>query len=567
MKLMRVNETLSVSGQINEQDLDALAAEGIQLVVCNRPDGESAEQPEFSALQQAAERLGLEIIDMPFKSGEMQQEHIAAFTDIIKSDKKVHAYCRTGNRSFCLYAAVHASTEAPEAEIMAKAKEVGFDVTAVVSPYYSESKVNSQDNVVDLKTSAKPSYDVAILGAGSGGIAAAASILKRNSKLRVAVIDPATEHFYQPGWTMVGGGVFDAATTRRSMQSLIPRGVAWLQQSVVGFAPKDNEIELDNGDRVHYSQLIVAPGLTLDWAGVKGLAESLGKNGVTSNYSYQHAPYTWELVQKTKQGKAIFTQPPMPIKCAGAPQKALYLSCDHWRRVGVLKDIDVNFFNAGGVLFGVADYVPALQSYIDKYEAKVHYSHNLQEIDGENKVAHFKKAGGEGEDEIISQEFDMIHVCPPQRAPKFVADSELADAGGWLEVDQFSLQHKRFDNVWGLGDVMNTPNAKTMAAVRKQVPVVAQNLVDSLAGRDIHCAYDGYGSCPLTVERGKIVLAEFGYGGKIIPTFPTWMLQGKKPTRRAWALKKDILPGIYWGAMLKGREWLASSEELEKARA
>jgi sulfide:quinone oxidoreductase len=436
-----------------------------------------------------------------------------------------------------------------------------------VSPYYSESKVNSQDNVVDLKTRAKPSYDVAIVGAGSGGIAAAASILKRNSKLRVAIIDPATEHFYQPGWTMVGGGVFDAATTRRSMQSLIPRGVTWLQQSAVGFAPKDNEIELDNGDRVHYSQLIVAPGLTLDWAGVKGLAESLGKNGVTSNYSYQHAPYTWELVHKTKQGKAIFTQPPMPIKCAGAPQKALYLSCDHWRRAGVLKDIDVNFFNAGGVLFGVPDYVPALQSYIDKYEAKVHYSHNLQEIDGENKVAHFKKAGGEGEDEIISQEFDMIHVCPPQRAPKFVADSELADAGGWLEVDQFSLQHKRFDNVWGLGDVMNTPNAKTMAAVRKQVPVVAQNLVDSLAGRDIHCAYDGYGSCPLTVERGKIVLAEFGYGGKIIPTFPTWMLQGKKPTRRAWALKKDILPGIYWGAMLKGREWLAGSEELEKARA
>jgi sulfide:quinone oxidoreductase len=69
------------------------------------------------------------------------------------------------------------------------------------------------------------------------------------------------------------------------------------------------------------------------------------------------------------------------------------------------------------------------------------------------------------------------------------------------------------------------------------------------------------------VERGKIVLAEFGYGGKIIPTFPTWMLQGKKPTRRAWALKKDILPSIYWGAMLKGREWLAGPEELEKTRA
>ena len=566
MKLMQVNEQLSVSGQLNEQDLETLAAEGVQLIVCNRPDAEAAEQPEFAQIEQAAQKLGLEIINMPFKSGEMQPEHIAAFTDIIKSDKKVHAYCRTGNRSFCLYAAAHASTGKPEPEILAQAKEIGFDVTAVISPYYSENRMNSQTNVVDLKTTAKPFYDVVIVGAGSGGIAAASSLRKRNSSLRIALIDPASAHYYQPGWTMVGGGIFDVNTTNRSMQSLIPRGVTWIQQSVTAFSPKDNEVELNNGDRVHYSQLIVAPGLTLDWGAVEGLEESLGKNGVTSNYSYKYAPYTWELVQQTSKGKAIFTQPPMPIKCAGAPQKALYLSCDHWRRAGVLKDVDVHFFNAGGVLFGVADYVPALQSYIDKYEAKVHYSHNLQAIDGENKVAHFKKAGGEGEDEVVSQEFDMIHVCPPQRAPKFVADSELSDDAGWLDVDPFTLRHKQFSNVWGLGDVMNTTNAKTMAAVRKQVPVVAQNLIDTLDGRDLHCGYDGYGSCPLTVERGKIVLAEFGYGGKIIPTFPTWMLQGMKPTRRAWTLKKDILPGVYWGAMLKGREWLAGPEELEKLR-
>lgn len=361
---------------------------------------------------------------------------------------------------------------------------------------------------------------------------------------------------------MVGGGVFEAPTTRRDMQGLMPSGTDWIQEHVAKFHPADNTVELANGDLIGYGQLIVAPGLKLNWSAIDGLEETLGKNGVTSNYRYDLAPYTWELVKSLKQGKALFTQPPMPIKCAGAPQKAMYLSCDHWKKSGALKDIDVHFFNAGAVLFGVADYVPALQSYVDSYGADVHFTHTLTAIDGDKKIAHFDKKTDDGS-EAVTMEFDMIHVCPPQCAPDFVASSELADADGWLDVDMYTLQHKKFSNVWGLGDAMNTPNAKTMAAVRKQVPVVADNLMAALAGKDLSQGYDGYGSCPLTVENGKIVLAEFGYGGKLLPTFPGWLLNGTKATHSAWILKKQILPAVYWQAMLKGREWLAAPKPLK----
>jgi sulfide:quinone oxidoreductase len=364
---------------------------------------------------------------------------------------------------------------------------------------------------------------------------------------------------------MVGGGVFDVSSTRRKTKDLIPSGVSWIKQEVLGFIPGESLVELDNGQQIAYQHLIVSPGLTLDWDAVKGLRETLGKNGVTSNYLYELAPYTWELVKELKSGKAIFTQPPMPIKCAGAPQKALYLSADHWLKNGVLKNIDIDFHNAGGVLFGVADYVPALQSYIDKYQANLRLNHNLVEIDGEKKIAYFKSANEE-DSELVAEEFDMIHVCPPQKAPDFVANSALAGDGGWMDVDQFTLRHKKFENIWGLGDVLNTPNAKTMAAVRQQVPVVAQNIYDVMAGREAGKGYDGYGSCPLTVENGKIVLAEFGYGGKLLPTFPSWLLEGTKPTRLAWILKADLLPPIYWHAMLKGREWLAAPKNLNEVK-
>ena len=569
MRIMTINDTLTVSAQVELEDLAELKAAGVTMIVCNRPDGEAQDQVSFDALSAAAEELGMTMVNIPFKAGEQSREQVEEFAQLLtkstEENEKLHAFCRTGNRSTCLWSAASVSRGMDAQEILEKAKEIGFDVSEAIKPYAGEITMDHQETATE--SVAKPSFDVVIVGAGSGGIAAAASLLKRKDDLRIAIVDPSETHYYQPGWTMVGGGVFSNTQTKRNTRDLIPSKVSWIKQSVVGFTPAENTVQLDNNLSLHYQQLIVAPGLTLNWNGIKGLKESLGKNGVTSNYSYDYSPYTWELVKNLKKGRAIFTQPPMPIKCAGAPQKALYLSGDHWYRNGVLKDIEIDFYNSGGVLFGVADYVPALQSYIDKYKAKTHFNHTLVEVDGENKRAYFTSSDPDKEGEVICEEFDMLHVCPPQKAPDFVANSELADAAGWLDVDQFTLQHKKFSNIWGLGDVMNTPNAKTMAAVRKQVPVVAANLITALKGKELDAGYDGYGSCPLTVERGKIVLAEFGYGGKLLPSFPTALIEGTRPTKAAWILKKDILPSVYWHAMLKGREWLAAPKKLKSLKS
>ena len=397
--------------------------------------------------------------------------------------------------------------------------------------------------------------DIAIVGAGAAGIAVAASLKKRQAQLSITLIDPAEKHYYQPGWTMVGRGVFTPKSTERDTASLIPKGVKWLAQAVANFDPMSNTLTLDNDDRVQYEQLVVAAGLSLNWTAVEGLAENLGKNGVTSNYTYATAPYTWELVKNLKGGRAVFTQPAMPIKCAGAPQKAMYLSADHWRKQGRIGSIQIDFCTATPGLFGVADYVPALMEYVDRYGAQLNFQTNLTKVDGERKIAVFSTPEGE-----VEKPFDLLHVCPPQCAPSFVSESALADESGWVDVDQATLQHKRFDNIWSCGDVMNAPNAKTAAAARAQAPVVAENLLAHRSAQPAALLYNGYGSCPLTVERGKIVLAEFGYGGKLLPSFPRAFLNGHKATRLAWHLKADVLPWIYWNAMLKGREWMLKNE-------
>ncbi|MGD9665474.1 MAG: FAD/NAD(P)-binding oxidoreductase, partial [Novosphingobium sp.] len=278
-------------------------------------------------------------------------------------------------------------------------------------------------------------------------------------------------------------------------------------------------------------------------------------------YRYDLAPYTRQLVSQLDKGRALFTQPPMPIKCAGAPQKAMYLACSAWEGRRVLGDLDVQFHNAGAALFGVADYVPALMETVDRYGIGLNFESNLVAVDGPGRQATFRQAGGE-----VTLDFDMLHVCPPQKGNAVVADSDLADPAGYVEVDQFSLQHTRFANVFGLGDGCSSGNAKTAAAVRQQAPVVAENLLAVIDGAPLQAGYDGYGSCPLTVERGKIVLAEFTYGGKLAPTFPSWLIDGTRPSRLSWFLKEKLLPPVYWHLMLKGHEVLAGAKPLADLR-
>ncbi|MGH0001992.1 TIGR01244 family sulfur transferase [Pseudovibrio ascidiaceicola] len=554
MDIKSISSSLSVCPQITAQDVQKIADLGFRSIVCNRPDGEGADQPVFDEIEAAAKKLGLETRYLPVISGKVSDEDAEAFGKAMNEiPRPVLAYCRTGTRCATLWSLSQAET-LTVADILAATKSAGYDMAGVVRRIANGGRTPTDR--------ADASFDVVIVGGGAAGIAVAASLKSRKSDLEIAVIDPADIHYYQPGWTMVGGGVFNASQTAKTMGSLIPRGVHWLKSAVAAFEPQDNAVILDGCRVVKYDRLVVCPGLKLDWHKVEGLVSTLGKHGVTSNYRYDLAPYTWELVSNMKEGRALFTQPPMPIKCAGAPQKALYLSGDYWRKQGVLKNIDIQFHNAGGVLFGVKDYVPALEKYIDLYNADLNFFNNLVAIDGPAKKAWFDVAKPDTPVERVEVDFDMIHVCPPQSAPDFIRVSPLADAAGWVDVDHMTLRHKTHSNIWSLGDVMNAPNAKTAAAARMQAPIVAENLVADIKGQLPSAKYNGYGSCPLTVERGKIVLAEFGYGGTLLPSFPTWLLDGTKPTRAAWILKEQILPPVYWWAMLRGKEWMIKPEKV-----
>lgn len=398
-------------------------------------------------------------------------------------------------------------------------------------------------------------HQILIVGGGTAGITVAASLRRKpgGGELDIAIVEPSDVHYYQAAFTLVGAGAYSLEKTRREVQRLLPANVKWIRDSAAAFDPENNKVELASGNTVSYDYLVVCPGLELNWEKIDGASETLGKNNVSSNYSPDHAEYTWQCIQELKPGaKALFTQAPLPFKCPGAPQKIAYLAAHHLQKKGLLKDCDLHFLPHGAAMFAVPLFAKELEKVAARYGINVQFQHNLVAVDGENKTATFEVVGGDKEGEKITMEFDMLHMTPPQSPPAAIKSSPLANEGGWVDLNQNTMQHTKYSNVFGLGDAGSTPNSKTAAAVRKQAPVVVRNLMILINGGQLDEGYDGYASCPLTTAYGKVIMAEFIYGGKVTPTFP---LDPRKERWLNWWIKVTGLPIFYWDYMLKGHEW------------
>ena len=396
--------------------------------------------------------------------------------------------------------------------------------------------------------------NVLIIGGGCAGISVAARLHSLKNDLSISIIEPSDKSLYQAAWTLVGAGAYDKDKTIKPMSEVMPSYVNWIKSYAESFSPDSNAVKTSAGDYT-YDYLIVCPGLKINYDGIAGLKDSLGKNNVCTNYDADMAVYTWECLKNLTGGNLLFTEPPMPIKCAGAPQKIAYLAADHLKKKGSLKESNLEFLCAKPVIFGVPHFQGPLNEVCDSYGIKRSFQHNLISVNGDAKEAVFKQSDKDGKTKEVTRKFDFIHVTPPQTSPDFIKDSPLADAGGWVDVDHKvgTLRHVKYENVYSLGDVMNAPNAKTGAAVRKQAPIVAHNIIKDInKSTEEYRHYDGYGACPLTVAYGKVMLAEFCYGGKVTPSFhfnPT------KPSSLYWQMKSKLFPYLQWNVMFKGKEW------------
>ena len=401
---------------------------------------------------------------------------------------------------------------------------------------------------------AKTHYRVLILGGGTAGIITA-SLLRRAGQEGIAIIEPSSQHFYQPLWTLVGAGAVARERTVRSEGDYIPQGVRWIRDRVAEVDPERQSVRTATGATITYDFLVVVAGLQLNWDAIPGLKEAIKRGDASSNYQYDLAPKTWDLIRNFKGGTALFHMPGGPIKCPGAPQKIMYLAADHFRRQGILRNVRVIYGSATGAIYGAKDYAAVLNRVVERYGIETLFNHELVEVLPERKEAIFRLKNG-GEDERAVVPYDILHAVPPQSAPDFIRQSALADPdnpqGGWVKVNKLTLQHVKYPNVFALGDVASTPNAKTGAAVAHQAPVATANLLAVLRGKEPVAQYDGYIACPIVTAYGRMLLCELDYSGKPAPRLPA--INTFKERYDMWLLKRYGLPWLYWNVLLRGKK-------------
>ncbi|NPA59099.1 MAG: NAD(P)/FAD-dependent oxidoreductase [Epsilonproteobacteria bacterium] len=431
---------------------------------------------------------------------------------------------------------------------------------------------------------------IVIVGGGLSGMSTAARLTNTLSNPDITVIEPnPLSTSYQPGQTLVGGGIWDKSEVMYNRDDFVPSGTTLIKGSVTSFDPKNNTVTVDGKQEVSYDQLIIATGLMLNFKAIEGLTgeitscnpdnaeakKTIGKNGVYSIYFQDGSEDTWKgiesLIAKAKKWKkgepklqALFTHPNTPIKCGGAPKKIMYLTHAQLEKAGVREAVELTFYPNGGKMFGVPEYHEAIVNQFKTRGFKWNYSHNLIKIDTEAKMAtfnhHWKEKGAWDEDleeygvELKSEEvqvpYDFIHVTPPMKAPDVVANSKVGSSKGWVPVKKETLQHVKFKNVWCLGDVAAVPMGKTGGSARKQYKVVVDNMIASMEGKSLDAKYHGYTVCPLITSIGTVMLAEFNWTKKPTPMVPL------DPTQERWIwwlLKVYLLKPMTQYGMLSGR--------------
>jgi len=395
-------------------------------------------------------------------------------------------------------------------------------------------------------------HQILIIGGGNAGLSVAAKLLLKDKKLDIGIIEPSEKHYYQPAWTLVGAGTFDIEDTEKSEKDFIPKNAKWIKDAASSFDPENNSVTCKSGNVFTYNVLIVVPGIQLNWQKIEGLKDTLGKHGVTTNYLFKTAPYTWELIRNFKGGTAIFTNPPTPTKCGGAPHKIMWLACDYWRKKGILDKCDVHYVSGGTILFGVPEYKATLQKTADDFGVKIHLKQSVVSVSGTDKTITFHGPDEAGNEQTKTMHFDMLHIVPPQSAPDFVAQSRLADKSpyGWVDVNPGTFQHNQYKNVFSCGDVCSAPTSRTGAAIRKEAPVMVDHIMAFLSNTTSDALYTGYSACPIPTGYGKLMLAEFDYSNKPTMTFP---FDQAKPRWSMWMLKKYALPWLYWHRILQGK--------------
>lgn len=412
--------------------------------------------------------------------------------------------------------------------------------------------------------SSKAKGKIVIIGGGAAGISMAARLKSWLDKPDITLIDPSDRQFYQPGFTLIASGVYQPDDVWRKQEDCIPSDIKWIKDSVAAVDPVWNQVTTKNNGKIAYDFLVLTPGIQINWEKVEGITQAtLGQGNAHSIYDFEGAQKTWKAIQEFSKtgGRGIYTDTYTKHKCGGAPKKICLLTEHYTRKQGTRETVDLNFYTASKELYDVPFFTPRLLEIYKERNIPINLNVRVKGVDTAAKQVHFEKIETVGDQKVYTpfvEDYDFLHFTPPMSAPDFVREAGLGwtegklAADAWVMVDKETLVHKTYPNIVSLGDVAGIPTSKTSAAIRKQVPIAAKNLISLMEGKEPAEKYDGYAACPIVTDYGHVLLCEFNYKKEAQNSFPFTLLDTSKKQWAAWLLKVYFLKPMYFYGMLNG---------------
>ncbi|MCY1718872.1 FAD/NAD(P)-binding oxidoreductase [Prolixibacteraceae bacterium Z1-6] len=409
---------------------------------------------------------------------------------------------------------------------------------------------------------------IVIVGGGAAGITMAAYLSNMLRDKDITIIEPNEIHLYQPGFTLIAAGIFNAKDVAEPTSKLIPRGVTWLKDSVQDLNPESNKVVTKSSGTISFDYLVLVPGGQMNFDLVEGISrKNLGEGNAHCIYDYDGAQRCFEAIQKLenkKETKLVFTDTYTKLKCGGAPKKITFITDSYLRKKDARTGKTFDYYNNGATLMTPDLYGDRLATLYNEKAITPHLKHRLVAVDTYGKKATFEElpeptlapTPSSANYEKVVVDYYFLHFVPPMSTPDFVKKSPLATQegdlkfGGWVDVDKETMVHNKYKNVISFGDVSSLPTSKTGAAIRMQAPIAAANLVSLMEGNEPEQKYNGYTACPIVTEYGKVLMCEFGYDKEIMPTI-SWLDPGVEKGMW-WVLKKHGLKPMYYHGMLKG---------------
>lgn len=392
----------------------------------------------------------------------------------------------------------------------------------------------------------KKHYRLVILGGGTAGISTANRILSEDKSLEndVLIIEPTVHHYFQPGWPLVGSGEMKLESTKKSMDKVMPKGAKWLQEAVERVDPVKREVTAGN-HTIEYDFLVVALGIELNYDAIEGARESIGSNGVCTNYIYEHVNYTYETLQNVKEGNIVITKPQSRIKGGVSAENSVFTMDEYIKDHD--RDVNIVFRSGRDQVFKVKKYSDKIVERLEEKKIDYKMKEELVEVRGEHKEAVFENLDT-GERHVVP--FEMLVITPPMSGPSVLEGSGLLNPEGWVSVDPHTMMHNTYTTVFSLGDASSLPTVKMGSAVKEQMPILVKNLLERMDDKTPSHEYDGKTACPIATDYGHLILAEFDYNN--IPEETTFLNQADNK-KIFYQFKKNMLPIMYWNGLLKGK--------------